>query len=106
VAITERLGAASRELLPWLKLIRGIGLARLGRPDEAKVELDASLGMARESGALYDVAAALDVLHALGAEHEQRARERDALLERLGVERLPALELAPTTSELAAAIGG
>jgi len=106
VEITDCLGAASPELLPWLKRIRGIALARLGRPDEAKDELEASLDMARESRALYDVAAALDVLHAVGAEHEQRVGERDSLLVRLGVERLPLLELGSTTNELAAAVGG
>jgi hypothetical protein len=103
--ITGRLSVSSREL-PWLKRVRGIALARLGRSDEAIDELDASLEMASQSGALYDVAATLDVLHALGAEPEQRAGERDSLLERLGVERLPALELGPATKELAGAIGG
>jgi hypothetical protein len=106
VAITERLGTASHELLPWLKRIRGIALARLGRLDEAKAALDASLAMARASGALYHVAAALDVLLTLGADHEQRVGERDSLLERLGVERLPAFELGSATNEFAGAIGG
>jgi tetratricopeptide (TPR) repeat protein len=88
----------------WLTRIDGIGLARLGRLDEAVRELDESLGMARAGGALYHVAAALDLLKALGAEREQRVGERDSLLQQLGVERLPALELGPT-NELAAAIG-
>jgi class 3 adenylate cyclase/predicted ATPase len=101
--ITERLGASSREL-SWLKRIRGIALARLGRRAEAMDELEAALSVARQSGALYDMAATLDVLHALGDEPEQRAGERDSLLERLGVERLPALELRPVTIELSAAI--
>lgn len=105
VVITGQLEASSREL-PRLKRIRGIALARLGRLDEAKGELDASLGMARQSGALYDVAATLDVLRLLDAEREQQAGERDSLLERLGVERLPALELGRMTNELGAAIGG
>ena len=104
VEITGRLDSSSE--LPWLKRIRGIALARLGRPDQAEGELDASLGLARESGALYHVAAALDVLGALGAEHEQRVGERDSLLARLGVERLPALELGPTANAHAAAIAG
>jgi hypothetical protein len=60
--------------------------------------------MARAGGALYHVAAALDLLKALGAEREQRVGERDSLLQQLGVERLPALELGPA-HELAAAIG-
>jgi tetratricopeptide (TPR) repeat protein len=102
VGMTERLGASSDEL-SWLKRIRGIALARLGHLDEAKDELEASVSVARQSGALYDLAAALDMLHALDAEPEQRV-ERDSILEQLGVERLPALELRPVTSELAGAI--
>ena len=105
VEITERVGTSSHEQ-PWLKRIRGIALARLGRLDDAIDALDASLRMARHSRALYDVAATLDVLHALGAERDERAHELDSLLLRLGVERLPALELGPTTKELAGAIGG
>ncbi len=103
--ITRGLGASSLEL-PWLKRIRGIALARLGRLDEAMDELDDSLAVARQSGALYQVAATLDVLHALGAESDQVAGERDSLLGRLGIERLPALEFGSTTNEPAAAIGG
>jgi class 3 adenylate cyclase/tetratricopeptide (TPR) repeat protein len=103
VQITGRLSASGRELA-WLKRIRGIALARLGLIDEAMDELDASLDVARQSGALYDIAAALDVQHSLGAEPARRAGERDSLLRRLGVERLPALELAPETKELAGAI--
>jgi tetratricopeptide (TPR) repeat protein len=103
VQITGRLSASGRELA-WLKRIRGIALARLGRIEEAMDELDASLDVARQSGALYDIAATLDVQQSLGAEPAQRAGERDSLLRRLGVERLPALELGPETKELAGAI--
>lgn len=103
--ITSRLGDSSRELA-WLKRIRGIALARLGALNEAVSELDASLVMARQTNALYDVAATLDVLDALSVEPERQAGERDSLLARLGIERLPALDLGSMTSEVAAAIGG
>jgi hypothetical protein len=103
VVMTSRLDASSREQ-SWLKRIRGIALARLGRTEEALDELEASLSMARQSGALYDLAATLDVLHELDAEPEQRASERDSVLGLLGVERLPALELRPVTNESALAI--
>jgi hypothetical protein len=46
------------------------------------------------------MAATLDVLHALDAESEQRAGERDSLLEQLGVDRLPALDLRQVTEQL------
>jgi adenylate cyclase len=105
IEITSRLGDSSRELA-WLKRIRGIALARLGARGEAVSELDASLLMARQTGALYDLAATLDVLHALGVGGEQQTGERDSLLERLGIARLPALELEAMTTELAAATGG
>jgi hypothetical protein len=41
---------------------------------------------------LYDIVAALDVLRALGAESGQGRTERNAIMVRLGIERLPALE--------------
>jgi class 3 adenylate cyclase/tetratricopeptide (TPR) repeat protein len=103
LTITDSLLASSRRELPWLQRIRGIALARLGRPEAALNELEQSLAIARERGALYDVASTLDVLRALGAESDEQATERDSVLAQLGIERLPALGLAPTMSELAAA---
>jgi hypothetical protein len=64
--------------------------------------LDSALAIARERGARYDVAATLDVLVRLGTESEHGADERDSLLRRLGIVRLPALRLQPITTELAA----
>ena len=90
VANADRLLATSREL-PWLKRVRAVALARLGRLDAAMDDLGSSLAIARERGALYDVAATLDVLQALGAESDKGRTERDAILARLGIERLPAL---------------
>jgi hypothetical protein len=52
-------------------------------------ELETSLTSARERGALYDIAAALDLLEALCGSDTDRAAERDAILTRLGVQRLP-----------------
>jgi tetratricopeptide (TPR) repeat protein len=101
VMITGRLGDSSPEL-PSLKRIRGMALARLGRLGEARRDLDAALAIARQSGALYDIAAALDVLRLVGVDSEQQTDEREELLERLGVERLPVLELGRATYEVAA----
>src|SRR5207249_4227118 len=53
--------ADSREL-PLLQRARGVALARMGRDEEALQALDASLALAREQGALYHVAATLDIL--------------------------------------------
>jgi tetratricopeptide (TPR) repeat protein len=97
------LAASNRELSSWLHRVRGIALGRLGRRDEAMSELERSLAIARKRGALYDVAATLDIVHTLNAQSEQLAAERDSLLARLGIEQLPVVTLAPTYGELAAA---
>jgi class 3 adenylate cyclase/tetratricopeptide (TPR) repeat protein len=95
------LAGSSREA--WLQRVRGIALSRLGLLGEAMTALNTSLATARERGALYDVAATLDVLQILGAEPEQGSADRDSLLTRLGIVRLPVLELPRASWELAAA---
>src|SRR5436309_2604265 len=82
----------------WVRRIRAIALARLGQLDAAVDELVSSLAIARERGALYDVAAALDVLQKLGAESDQGTGKRDSILAALGIERLPRLEFSPCSS--------
>jgi class 3 adenylate cyclase/tetratricopeptide (TPR) repeat protein len=96
------LGASNRELSVWLRRVRGVALARLGRAEEAVAELESGLALARERGARYDVAATLDVLDRLGGRSGQLAAERDELLTRLGIERLPVVELGLSRPELAA----
>jgi class 3 adenylate cyclase/tetratricopeptide (TPR) repeat protein len=90
-ASADRLLASSREL-PWLKRVRAVALVRLGKLDAAMDDLGNSLAIARERCALYDVAATLDVLRALGVESPEGSAERDTILARLGIERLPGLE--------------
>jgi tetratricopeptide (TPR) repeat protein len=75
---------------PLLERVIGIALARLGRTDEARRELLAALSSARERGAEYDVAATIDVLDALGGADAGLRAERDEILDRLKVVRLPA----------------
>jgi class 3 adenylate cyclase/tetratricopeptide (TPR) repeat protein len=89
-----------------LRRVRGIALARQGRRDKAIAALEDSLAIAREHGALYDIAATLDILVTLGAGTNHGSDERDSLLRRLGIVRLPALELRPTTSEVVTASSG
>ena len=101
-ASAHRLLASSDEL-PWLKRVRAVALARLGKLDEALDDLDSSLATARERGALYDVAATLDVLQALGVESGKGSAEGAAIIARLGIERLPGLEFsAPARTRTAA----
>jgi tetratricopeptide (TPR) repeat protein len=78
---------------PLLGRVSGIALVRLGQPDEARRELLSALEAARERRAEYDVAATIDVLNGLnGLNGTEPAllRERDEILGRLRIVRLPA----------------
>ena len=86
------LDAAGR-YVPLLRRVCGIALARLGQVDGAQRELTSSLAVARERGDQYDIAAAVDVLVALGAAAPANARERDAILGRLQIDQLPKPQL-------------
>jgi tetratricopeptide (TPR) repeat protein len=97
LALTDTLVTASIHEA-WLRRVRGIALARQGRRDEAIAALEESLAIAREHGALYDIAATLDVLLTLGAGTEDASDERDSLLRRMGIVRLPALDLRPVAA--------
>jgi hypothetical protein len=84
----EELDATDRHR-PLLQRVSGIALARLGRSDEAETQLRDALVSAREDGADYEVAATIEVLDSLGAAEEEMLRDRDAIVERLKIERLP-----------------
>ena len=75
---------------PLLRRVAGVALARLGRIEQARGELAAALESARERGAEYDVAATIDAMEAVGATDAELLRERDEILDRLKVVRLPA----------------
>ena len=74
---------------PLLERVAGIALARLGYAEAARAELIAALRSARARGAEYDVAATIDVLHALGSADADLRRERDEILSRLKIACLP-----------------
>jgi hypothetical protein len=80
-------------LEPLLRHVAGAALARLGDAAAAGAELEASLAAARAAGLPFDTLLALDALVELRAP-ESLGRERDALLARLGIERLPRPPLA------------
>jgi class 3 adenylate cyclase/tetratricopeptide (TPR) repeat protein len=94
------LETASRELQagdrlrPLLTRSAGIALARLGEKKGALRELSHSLRVARERGAEYEIAATIDALDALGDANAQMLAERDRILTRLKIERLPTPALA------------
>ncbi len=82
---------ADRRNVAWLLRVKGAALARLGRRQEAIDTLETSLSVARAQGALYDVAATLDVLHLIGTDGD--SAERDVLRARLGIERFHIIDL-------------
>ncbi|MDE3130298.1 MAG: AAA family ATPase, partial [Acidobacteriota bacterium] len=85
--------AADRRYAAWLHRVRGAALARLGKRQDAVDTLETSLSLARAQGALYDLAATLDVLHLLGV--DRGSEERDRLQARLGIVRFHTLDLGP-----------
>jgi tetratricopeptide (TPR) repeat protein len=84
----EQLTATDRNA-PLLKRVAGIALARLGFADAARAELSTALESAIARGSEYDIAATIDVLHALGAADADLLRERDEIVRRLKIVRLP-----------------
>lgn len=86
--LAERLLRTPDRNIAFVRRVRAIALIRLGRTAEAVDELEASLAASGRHDSDYDVAAALDLLDALGVLHEG-ADERDAILARLRVQRLP-----------------
>jgi class 3 adenylate cyclase/tetratricopeptide (TPR) repeat protein len=76
---------------PLLARMSGIALARLGERGGAIRELNHSLRTARERGAQYDVAATIDAIDVVaGGADPELLRERDEILARLRISRLPA----------------
>jgi tetratricopeptide (TPR) repeat protein len=81
---------ASDRLRPLLTRVGGIALARLGQTAAAVRELTHSLESARQRSAAYDIAATIDALDALESAEPRLLAERDEILERLKIVRLPA----------------
>jgi hypothetical protein len=77
---------------------RGCALMQLGRLDEARRDLEASLEDARRREAQFDVALALDALVALRRLSSEPTdgieEERDSIFQRLRVVRTPTIPLA------------
>jgi tetratricopeptide (TPR) repeat protein len=88
VVAHEQLKVTDRNA-PLLERVAGIALARLGYTTAAQAELIAALESARGSGVEYEVAATIDVLHAVGAADADLLRERDEILSRLDIVRMP-----------------
>ena len=80
---------SSRRHRPLLQRVCAIALARLDRNDEAAEQLRISLASGQAAGADYEVAATIDVLDALGLAGPDMRRDRDEIMGRLRIERLP-----------------
>ena len=89
IAIADELLAAGDRNVALIRRVRAIALAQLGRTSDAVEALEASVAAAAEAGSDYDLAAGLDLLVALGA-RPSGATERDEIITRLRIERLPA----------------
>jgi tetratricopeptide (TPR) repeat protein len=85
------------DVIVMLQRVQGCALLQLGRLDEARVALGAALDEARKRSADYEVALVLDALTALahltGEPTEELDHERDAILGRLGVVKIPDIPL-------------
>jgi tetratricopeptide (TPR) repeat protein len=96
---------ASRELQandqarPLATRAAGIALARLGEEAAAMRELRHSLNTARERAAAYDIAATIDTIDALGNADPHLLAERDEILARLRIARLPTPVLAEPATQ-------
>lgn len=100
LAVAAEQLASGNGYVSLLRRARGIALARTGERDLAIGELELALAAARERGEEFDVALALDGLAALGSADTAAVRERDVILEGLGVVALPATPLtAPDGAE-------
>jgi len=93
VAMAEDLLSSGNRQVSLLHRARGIAFARIGDHEAADHELDLAAGSARERGEDFELALALDALGALRAPQPDLERERDAIIERLGIVSLPTLPL-------------
>jgi tetratricopeptide (TPR) repeat protein len=100
ILASELIPVADRTL-PLLHRVSATALWRLERAGTTE-QLETSLMLARDRGALYDVAAALDLFERISEPDPERANERDAILLQLGVVQLPTPRLNAGTTPVAA----
>ncbi|HEX7165917.1 MAG TPA: tetratricopeptide repeat protein, partial [Acidimicrobiales bacterium] len=93
--LAQEISSSSSEMRSMIHRLRACAAASAGRLEDAWAEIDQSLAAARQRGASYDVALALEVLSAVselgGLQQDDAARrERATILASLGVEAPPA----------------
>jgi class 3 adenylate cyclase/tetratricopeptide (TPR) repeat protein len=89
LALADRQLESAEAPPPLLRRARGLALAQLDDREAATHELELAAAVAREHGEQYELALALDALEQLDGPDSARETERDAILERLDVVRLP-----------------
>jgi class 3 adenylate cyclase/tetratricopeptide (TPR) repeat protein len=85
----DRLLSSAERWSPLLHLVRGVALLRLGERSTGLCALGTSATIARERGADYELACALDALETADSPDPRRARERDAIISALQIVKLP-----------------
>jgi tetratricopeptide (TPR) repeat protein len=99
--------AGGGRFAPLLQRVRGFALAQLGSRSAAAAAFEASITEARAQDAPFELVLTLDALLALdvhGARLQaERRRERDEIVARLDIVRLPTPPLAPATAATAVA---
>jgi class 3 adenylate cyclase/tetratricopeptide (TPR) repeat protein len=91
VEIADQLLESGNSQVALLRRVRGIALGRLRDREFASHELELAVHAARARGEDYEVVLALDALAAFGALESHRLRERQTILQRLGVVRVPVI---------------
>jgi predicted ATPase len=90
--LADQLLATGDRNLALIRRVRAIALARLGRTAAAAQDLELSIAASADHGTDYDVAAALDLLDALGV-LVNGIDERDRIMSKLRIEALPRVDL-------------
>jgi tetratricopeptide (TPR) repeat protein len=90
--LADQLLATGDRNLALIRRVRAIALARLGRTAAAAQDLELSIAASADHGTDYDVAAALDLLDALGV-LVNGSDERDRIMSKLRIESLPRVDL-------------
>jgi tetratricopeptide (TPR) repeat protein len=109
LAIARELLTPNSRYVSLLRRSRAIALARLGDRKAALGELEQSIAAAREIGEDYELVLSLDALAAVRPLGPGERRERDEILERLGIVHLPTIpgpDQKPVREPALAAVAG
>jgi tetratricopeptide (TPR) repeat protein len=99
VEIVERLaGSTDPSLPPLINRFEAVARHRLGERGLAAAKLEAALTAARERASEYEIACTLDVVEQVFGLDAAATRERDEILERLHVVRLPRVPVDVSTA--------